>query len=147
MGSPKVIDIEDGREMHYSVGALIERASDDGIEYFLIDRNVPPYGFAGIAGHIDKEETPENALVREVSEESGLVVTGYELMRERVLDWNHCSKGVGIHYWYLYKCKVDGSVTINKREVKSSGWYTADMMKELKLEKVWKYWFEDLGIL
>ncbi len=147
MSSPKSIILEDGRAMHYSVGALVERNSNNSIEYFLIDRGTWPYGYAGVAGHVDEGERPENALMREVSEEVGMTVSGYELIREGMLDWNKCNKGVGVHYWYLYRCKVDGPVKLSKREAKSFGWYDVDEIRELELEEVWKYWFEDLGIL
>ncbi|MBI5358165.1 NUDIX domain-containing protein [Candidatus Amesbacteria bacterium] len=54
----------EGKLMHYSVGALIKRSD----KYLLIDRAIPPFGFAGIAGHIDENETPLQALAREVKE-------------------------------------------------------------------------------
>lgn len=138
---------KDGKQMHYSSAALIER---DG-KYLLIDRNIPPYGFAAPAGHIDEGETPEQALVREVEEETGLKVTSHELIAEEELDWNLCSRGVKAHYWYLFACKVSGELRLNSDEAKSIGWYSADEIKKFKskkrLEPVWEYWFEKLGII
>ena len=55
MAKPKEGKTKDGTPMHFSVGALIER---DG-QYLLIDRAVPPFGFAGVAGHIDDGEDEE----------------------------------------------------------------------------------------
>lgn len=55
-----------GELMHFSVGAVIEV----GGKYVLIDRDMEPFGFAGLAGHIDEGETPEEALFRKVGEES-----------------------------------------------------------------------------
>jgi len=147
MGKPKTTVFENGKKMHYSVGALIERNVDGYTEYFLIDRNVPPYGWAGVAGHIDEGEMPVKALMREVKEECNLDVIGYELTAEEKLRWNECSKGVGIHYWYLYRCMVEGDVEVNKREVKDYGWYSVEQIDGLTLEKVWEYWFKKLKIL
>jgi 8-oxo-dGTP pyrophosphatase MutT (NUDIX family) len=129
--------------MHYSVGALIKK---DG-KYLLIDRVQPPFGFAGIAGHIDEGENPEQALKREVEEESGLKIEKYKLLFEEELDWNWCSKGVGIHYWYLYECDVSGKIKENYTETKSIGWYSAEEIKKLKLEPVWEYWFKKIKII
>ena len=131
---------KDGRLMHYSVGAIIKKDK----KYLLIDRATEPFGFAGIAGHVDVGENPEQALVREVKEESGLTVVRYALITERLFDRNKCSNGVNVHYWYLYMCGVTGDLEWNKREAKSIGYHTLEQMRELKLELVWKYWFKDV---
>ncbi len=61
MGSkPRQAQNSKGAQMHFSVGAVIEV----GGKYLLIDRDMEPFGFAGIAGHIDEGETPEEALFR-----------------------------------------------------------------------------------
>lgn len=143
MGDPKLGTSKSGKDMHYSVGAVIER---DG-KYLLIDRATEPFGFAGIAGHIDVGETPDDALKREVLEEVGLTVTKYGKITERELDWNNCNKGIGVHYWHLFECKVSGEIKRNKRETKSAGWYSPEEIRKLRLEPVWQYWFEQLPII
>lgn len=141
---PKKGTARNGQEMHYSVGAVIEQ---DG-KYLLIERNVPPLGFASIAGHVDEgEDNIAKAMIREVEEESGLKVISYEFLKEEELDWNWCSKGVNVHYWYVFKCKVEGTFKVNEREVNSIAWYTPEEIAKLNLEPVWKYWFEKLGII
>lgn len=143
MGKPMLGTSQGGQPMHYSVGALVEQ---DG-KYLLIDRMKPPYGFAGLAGHIDAGEGPDKALVREVREESGLRIKSHTLLCEEELGWNECSKGVGVHYWYLFRCTVSGKLKKNTRETKSIGWYSAAELRQLQLEPVWQYWFEKLGIV
>ncbi len=133
----------DGRPMHYSVGALIKR--DD--TYLLIDRASPPFGFAGVAGHHDVGETVEQALVREVREESGLVVVAYRKLFEEEIPWNTCSKGIPVHHWTLYECDVIGELIRNDRETKAIGWYSQSGIVRLQLEPVWQYWFEKCDIL
>ncbi len=132
-----------GNIMHYSVGAVIEQNG----KYLLIDRSVEPLGFAGIAGHIDRGETPAQALQRELQEESGLRLKNAHLVYEEELDWNWCSKGIKVHYWYLYKCTVTGRLKQNKRETRSIGWYTREEIKNLTLEPVWAYWFRKLKVV
>ena len=128
--------------MHYSVGAIIKK----GNKYLLIDRVKVPLGFAGVAGHIDKDEDVEDALKREVKEESGLNVINFNLLFEEELSSEKCSRGVLTHYWYIYECEVEGDIKIKKDEVKSINWFSAGEIRKLKLEKAWKYWFKKLGI-
>ena len=143
MGKPKLGASKDNQQMHYSVGALIKKNG----KYLLIDRAIFPFGFAGLAGPIDDGETEIEALKREVEEESGLKVVKQKILFEEELDWNECSKGIGIHCWFLFECEVEGEIKANYSEVKSIGWFSKEEIKNLKLEPVWKYWFEKLGIL
>jgi len=143
MGIAKTGLSKSGKEMHYSVGALIER---DG-KYLLIDRAKPPFGFAGLAGHIDEGETEAEALIREVEEESGLKIKSHKLLFEGYIEWNVCSKGMRGHYWYLFCCEADGEIEKDDCEEKSIGWYAKEEIKNLKLEPVWEYWFRKLKII
>jgi 8-oxo-dGTP pyrophosphatase MutT (NUDIX family) len=143
MSNPILDTATNNKPRHYSVGALIKQ---DG-KYLLIDRVKTPFGFAGLAGHVDIGETPEQALVREVEEESGLKVKNYKLLMGEELDWDTCSKGIEVHYWYLYECEIAGEVIQNKIETKSINWYTLEEMKKLNLQNVWEYWFKKLKII
>jgi 8-oxo-dGTP pyrophosphatase MutT (NUDIX family) len=132
-----------GQRIHYSVGGLIQR----GGSYLLIDRRVRPLGFAAPAGHVDEGETAAHALVREVSEETGLLVQSFELAHEEFVPWNVCVHNVEGHYWYVYTCEVSGEITVNTREAYSAEWFLSDELDSITLEPVWQYWFEQLGIL
>jgi ADP-ribose pyrophosphatase YjhB (NUDIX family) len=143
MTGPKTGRTQDGKAMHYSVGALIEK---DG-RYLLIDRMNPPFGHAGIAGHVDEGEKTITALVREVREESGLQVVSYESLFEEEVRHNACKSGVDIHYWNLYRCLTSGNVVHNHKETKSIGWYSELDLQRLELEPVWRYWFMKMNLL
>ena len=132
-----------GEAVHFSVGAIIR----SGDKYLLIDRAVEPLGFAGIAGHVDEGETPEQALQREIAEESGLKLLGHKLLIERVILGNRCRRGVNTHHWYVYACETGGEPVRAEREVKSMDWYSADQIKDLQLEPVWAEWFKELKII
>lgn len=146
MSKPKRGKTSSGKPMHYSVGAVIKKEEDGETKYFLIERAIPPPGFAGIAGHVDEGETPEQALIREVEEESGLRVTSHKLLCEEELDDNWCVMEYIHHYWWLYECVVEGEPAPTE-EAKSVGWYTKGQIQKLTLEGVWQYWFRKLGIL
>ncbi len=124
-----------GKIMHQSVGAVICRDE----RCLLINRALPPPGFACVAGHVDVCETPEQALIREVFEEVGLTVTSYRLVLHEEIDWETCAQQVGVHEWFVFSCEVTGHVRFRRREVLSGGWYSLNEISLLHLEPVWHY--------
>ena len=129
--------------MHYSVGAIIKY----GNRYLLISRKNPPLGYAGVAGHVLENETPEEALARVVKERVGMRVQKAEQLFEEELDWNWCNQDVDIHYWNLYRCEVAGEPRKGLKDIKTIDWYSPEDIQTLQLEKVWKYWFEKLNVI
>lgn len=129
--------------MHYSAGALIEK---DGT-YLLLDRNSPPFGYAAPAGHIDEGEDPKTAVCREVKEETGYDLQDATLLYEKEVHNNTCSKGVSVHYWYVYEGTVEGNPHPNERETKAMGWFMPTQIKDLALEPIWEYWLKKKKVL
>jgi 8-oxo-dGTP diphosphatase len=143
MPTPKTGTSKNGKEMHYSVGALIEQKGT----YLLIDRVHPPPGFAGPAGHIDEGEDDRTALYREIKEETGLTITSHELLFDEEVTENVCHRKVAVHYWKVFSCTVTGELQPNKKEAKSINWYTPEEIQNLNLEPVWVQWFKKLKII
>ena len=81
--------------METSAGGVVYRRDESGTPHFLLIRD--PYGNWGLPkGHIEDGETPEEAALREVSEESGLtdLRTESEL---QIIDWYFRNDGQLIH--------------------------------------------------
>lgn len=131
--------------MNKSVGAIIKNEKG---EILLIDRVKPPFGWAGPAGHIEEDETSEEALIREVKEETGIQVLEYDLLLHEFVQWNECSKGGKGHDWYLFGVKEwEGEVKSNVEEAKGIKWVGKDQLKKFELEEVWDYWFRKIKII
>ena len=143
MAEPRIGTSDDGKPMHYTVGAIIER---DG-KYLLIDRALPPYGWAGVAGHLSDGEDPDDAIIRKVNEEVGLEVITKKILYREEVPWNTCRLCVDCHYWNLYKCEIKGDVSIDPEGAKSYDWVSKEGISKLKLEPVWNYWFRKLRII
>jgi len=100
-----------------TVGAIIEK---DG-RILLIKRNHEPFkGYWCIpGGHIDFGETPEEAIKREVNEETGLTV-------KKLKFFDYYSEIYKEIKWHavalIFICKAEGNVKICPKEVKEHKW-------------------------
>ncbi len=134
----------------------------------LIERRIPPFGFAPPAGHVDDGEEFEDAAQRELEEEVGLKVKEIRLLAEKRRD-NRCSRPEGDwHHWKVYEVESDGEVKRSPEETKRAGWYDhtsiASLAKRTEsylsgeisekeweerpgIEPVWLDWFRELGIV
>ncbi len=129
--------------MATSVGAIIKRNG----KYLIMDRVFPPHGFSFVSGHVEKNQTPEQALKAEVKEESGLTLTKYKkIINKKFLKFDRDSFHNG-HYWYIYTCTANGKVKKYDHEAKSMRWYSKKQIKKLKLVPVAKYVFKKLNII
>lgn len=130
--------------MHKSVGALIR----NGDEILMMDRVNPPFGWACSAGHIEENEKPEEALIRETKEELGIDVLEYKLLIHEFVEWNECKKGVKGHDWYVFEVlKWEGELKEKDKEAKIIKWLNVKELKNLNIEKVWQLWFKKLKII
>ena len=130
---------------HKTAGAIIRNEKG---EILLLDRKTLPFGWAGPAGHIEENENPEEAMEREVFEEVGLKVERSKLLFHEYVEWNECKSGVRGHEWNLFEVlDWDGNLKRSEREVKKLKWFNEKEIGNLKLEEVWRYWFEKLRVI
>lgn len=147
-----------------SVGMLVWR--DDKL--LLIERRKPPFGFAPPAGHIDEDNSFEEAARRELKEEVGLEARNTHLLIEGRKD-NPCRReGGSWHYWKIYKVEAEGEIKRSEDETKQANFYGKDILLSLAdktekylhgdiiqndwesspgLEPVWYEWLKELKIL
>ena len=132
-------------EKHKSAGIIIQNSQN---EILMIDRANYPYGWACPAGHIDEGETPDQAVVREAKEETGLELIDHELLLHEYISWNECALGEKGHDWFVFRALGwEGEVKQAEKEAKAIKWQPIDELDKLKLEPAWEHWFNKLKIL
>lgn len=101
-----------------TVGAIIERDN----KLLLTKRNHEPFKeyWCIPGGHIDFGETPEEAIKREVKEETGLTVKslnffGYYSEIYKEINWHAVV--------LIFTCETEGDVEIDLNEVKEYKWF------------------------
>ena len=144
---PQTIKTLEGDE-HFSVGALIWKNK----ELLIMDRKLPPRGFAGIAGHIDESETPEEALRREIKEETGLDVLSSKLLfKKKIIQKEDCVFGLKKHFWYVYDVRCAGELKPSEHEVRYIKYMPREkimgLYKKKKLDYAWVVIFNKLKII
>lgn len=149
---------------HKSAGMLVWK--DDKL--LLIERRKPPFGFAPPAGHIDENDSFEQAARRELEEEVGLKTKSIGLLIEGRKD-NPCRREDGNwHYWKIYNVEVEGDIKRSQEETKQADFYNKEKLRELAsrteqyirgeikenqweeapgIEPVWYEWLKELGML
>ena len=126
-----------------SVGVIIKNTKN---QILMLDRIKEPLGWACVAGHMEVGETPEEAIKREIKEESGLSAKELiELFNEEVI-WNNCPRHNG-HYWYVFEAMVETDDFTPNKEAKEMKWVEINNLKDLNLEPVWEYWFKKLKLI
>ncbi|QQG37871.1 MAG: NUDIX hydrolase [Candidatus Kaiserbacteria bacterium] len=96
-----------------SVGAILRRGGDVLVLY----RKKIPKGLAGVAGHIDEGELPQDALKRELFEEAGVTAKAMKLVFHEVIENNPCYAGSDSHEWWVYEVsKWDGEPRHRERD-------------------------------
>lgn len=113
--------------------ALIERGSK-----FLLTRRVSPaypqwhhrWNLPG--GKIHPKETPEQALDREILEETGLKIQSFRLLGVYTHDWEMFAHTQQT-FILLYHCQVvDGEVLLNSKENDAFSWKTIEEIMEIE---------------
>lgn len=106
---------ENGETVHKSVGAILTK----GEKILLLERRKYPFKYTIPAGHLEKEEEPEKAVLREIEEETGLQIKDTEKKFEGKIE-DPCRRGANFHYWHLFKAEIPESQSIKLNDEASS---------------------------
>jgi 8-oxo-dGTP pyrophosphatase MutT (NUDIX family) len=134
-----------------SVGAVVR--STDG-KYLALYRIKAPKGLAFIAGHIDENETPQAAVIRELKEEAGIAATEVREVFHGVLP-NPCSRGFDSHEWWVFEVVRWTGEPVNREPAKHA-WVKFCTKSEIQeamkamtnaCDPAWSLLFKTKGIL
>jgi ADP-ribose pyrophosphatase YjhB (NUDIX family) len=126
---------------HYVVSGVIRK----GDKVLLIKRGSKEafHGFwAGVGGHIEKDETIREAIIREIKEELGV---NFTITRELgFFEFiGKTPEGEDSHYIHLgFEGKINGEIKPSKREILEYGWFTHGEAKKLKLMPNYKHFLK-----
>ncbi len=100
-----------------SVVALVFNAEG---EVLILDHYIRPGATWGLpGGFIDPDELPEEAIRRELKEETSLDLENIVLLQIRT---------IGKHIEILYKATAVGEVELKEREIRDFGWFSSDSL-------------------
>lgn len=121
--------------MHRSVHALVFGA--DG-RVFLQKRSMlkdssPGKWDASCSGHVDGGENYDVAVVRELGEEIGLVVSEASGL-ERLFKIDACVD-TGWEFVWVYRLKSDGPFTLHPAEIERGDWYEPAVLTQAMAER------------
>lgn len=125
--------------MNKVVVAIITRTKNDESEYLLVKSKNDFGDYTGFyyppGGHIEGDENPAQALVREIKEELGLNIKPTEELDVTLGD----VKNQETHWWL---CQLlGGELSIQKEELSDASYFTQDQMKQLPIWPATKTFF------
>ncbi|WP_139831906.1 MULTISPECIES: NUDIX hydrolase [unclassified Pseudomonas] len=94
----------DGTVTHFSVALMIEQNK----KILLIKKSDSFYQekYSIVAGHVNRHETPVEAIHREVYEELGVTLTSPQLIAPAFLLDDACRHGGNRHLWFVFKAQL-----------------------------------------
>ena len=88
----------------------------------MLNHVLRPYSGWGLpGGFIDRGEQPENAIRREIREETGIELDDLRMLEVRVL---------GAHVEMLFAATSTGQPAVRSREIIGLGWFDVDAVPE-----------------
>jgi len=106
-------------EANFTVSAAAIVTNDAG-EVLLLDHVLRPHSGWGLpGGFINRGEQPEDAVRREIREETGLELKNVELVRVRTLDR---------HVEIIFRAVGVGTPRVLSREIIELGWFAVEAM-------------------
>lgn len=93
---------------HETAGVFV----GDGDKFLFFERVKYPFGLTVPAGHRDKGEDPKVAGMRELREETGIVVRRLQSIATDDIWGDGCRRGADIHRWHIYAVALPSGSTV-----------------------------------
>lgn len=142
-GKIKVLNTSRGIK-HICVAALIVQ---DG-KVLMTKRRTYPFGLEIPIGHLEYNETLDDALVREVFEEVGLRVTSHTLLAQLEYPISYCRYGSDIEEWAVYLVECDTyQAFANNSESEAVEWVPLEKLSTATLSPMTALTLDKIGYL
>jgi len=134
---------EENVYFHESAGILLVNPAGK-ILFFELTKF--PYGFTVPAGHVDANETPQHAVIRETSEEVGARIVDPQLVVETIIHGDSCSRGCDDHKWSLFSKAITQEdikhIKVDKNEGQKPRWLTISEVDALEMPYAMRFIFD-----
>ena len=114
-----------------AAGGVVIRRNSEGVLESLLVQHIEHKGWGFPKGHLDADETPDQAALREVEEETG--VRGGIAIALPSTNYTFVNAKKGMIYktvhWYLMHYEGPGEQT-HAHEVESVAWLSTDLIRE-----------------
>ncbi len=124
---------KNNEKIHVTVAAMFFK--DDKV--LIIQKADPAYKkkYSIVAGHVEEGESIEDALLREVAEETGLNISEYTLMESFKELKDSCRYGVNLHDWHVYRIEHEidiDKIDFDKEEIIALHWVSLSDLPSMK---------------
>ncbi|WP_030933735.1 NUDIX hydrolase [Streptomyces sp. NRRL S-646] len=101
----------EGEYWHETAGVFVRDARG---RFLFFDRTAFPFGLTIPAGHVEPSESPDEAAVRELQEETGIVGHRLKHVARTPIPGDGCRRGADAHLWHVYQTvdAVEADVTV-----------------------------------
>lgn len=141
-GRIKIINTSRGIK-HIDVAALIIKDN----KILLTERRTYPFGLEIPVGHLEYNETLEQALERELYEEVGLKVSSSTLLAQMEQPVSHCRYGSDIEEWAVFLVEYQGSDFVSNHEIEAIAWFPVNKIPTDRLTAHTRFALQTLGYL
>lgn len=141
-GKIKIINTNRGIK-HVDVAAIILRDN----KILLTERRTYPFGLEIPVGHLEYNESLEQALKREVYEEVGLQVQSMTLLSQMEQPISYCRYGSDVEEWVVYLAECNTDEFISNNEIESIVWIDLDKIPTRRLTPHTTFALQTLGYI
>lgn len=125
---------------HESIGVFLFNHDK---QILLFKRVIYPFVYTIPAGHLGVGENPKAAAIREVEEETGIVLESAKLVCEDDIAGDECKWGADHHRWHLYEAVIDNETPFKiNSEGHEGAWYDLDAALKLDLTNPSRYFIK-----